>query len=1163
VGTKVKATRNRPKAAASAITERKQVEKALSYSEQYFRPLLERALDVVVVLNSDGTIRYESPSIQNVIGYKPGERQGKSFFNLIHPDDMASATSALSQLLQNQAANVHIELRIRHKDGSWRSIEAVSQNLLDDPAVAGIVVNFRDITERKQAEEALRENEERLRLITDNVSDVIWTMDMDLNFTYISPSTQRLIGYTPEEETAIGLSGILTPESLEVAWKTYEQTLAAEESTDERKPFGSVTVELDHIHKDGSIVPTDVRMTYLRDNEGRLVGILGITRDMTKYKQAEETLRESGEKYRTILEDIEEGYYEVDIAGNLTFFNDAMCRIIGYSRDEMMGMNNRQYMDEENAKKVYQAFNRVYTSGKHAEEFGWEIVRKDGTKRFIEASVSLKRNSEGAPIGFRGIVRDITERKQMEEELRVRDRALGSSINATALADLEGRLNYVNPSFLKLWGYDNEKDVIGKSAVELWGTGDQAAAVIAALFKGGAWRGESVASRKDGSMFDVQISASMVTDVDGKPICMMASFMDVTKRKVAEKALRESEEKFRRLVDEMNDGYCVLRGFRVVFVNARSAEMFGYTQEEVVGKTVQELLPAEIVDELSKMRAKRQRGEAVPHQYETILVGKEGTIRPVELGTRVIEYAGKPALSVVIRDITERKQAEEALREKEELFRALIENSSDAIAVVSGDGIIRYESPSVERVLGYKPEELIGKDVLQFIHPDDVQLITKSFAMSAENPRRTLSTEVRFLHKDGSWRVLEGIGTNLLDDPKVNGIVANYRDVTERKWAEETLLLKEKAIENSVSAIAMSDMEGRVTYLNRACMRFWGEEYKEELLGKPYWLLIKSDDVVKDIATAMFKNDSWEGELVAARKNGEEVTVRVSAAMVRDEHGNPIQTISSFLDITELKRLEEEKQRMEEQLQITGRLAAVGELTAGVAHELNNPLAAIQAYAELLSERDDLDETTKSDVETIYKEAKRASRITSNLLSFARRYKPEKSLISINDVIRKSLELHAYRMKVNNIEIVTDLDPDLPMLMADFHQMQQVFVNIITNAEQAMTEVHGRGSLHIKTQIADETIQITFADSGPGIPEDNLKRIFDPFFTTKDVGEGTGLGLSICYGIIQEHGGYLYARSKPGQGATFVVEIPVIPEDYLIGEEVNSTHYLQSIPRHL
>jgi signal transduction histidine kinase len=182
-------------------------------------------------------------------------------------------------------------------------------------------------------------------------------------------------------------------------------------------------------------------------------------------------------------------------------------------------------------------------------------------------------------------------------------------------------------------------------------------------------------------------------------------------------------------------------------------------------------------------------------------------------------------------------------------------------------------------------------------------------------------------------------------------------------------------------------------------------------------------------------------------------------------------------------------------------------------------------------------------VETIYKEAQRASRITTNLLSFARRHKPEKSLISINEVIEKSLELNAYRMNVNNIEVLTELDPDLPRTMADFYQMQQLFVNIITNAEQAMTEILGQGKFSVKTQKIDEMIRITLTDDGPGISEDNMTRIFDPFFTTKDVGKGTGLGLSICFGIIQDHGGHLHAESKPGEGTAFVVELPIISED--------------------
>lgn len=244
---------------------------------------------------------------------------------------------------------------------------------------------------------------------------------------------------------------------------------------------------------------------------------------------------------------------------------------------------------------------------------------------------------------------------------------------------------------------------------------------------------------------------------------------------------------------------------------------------------------------------------------------------------------------------------------------------------------------------------------------------------------------------------------------------------------------------------------------------------------------------------------------------------------------------------------------MEQQLQLAGRLAAVGELAAGVAHELNNPLAAVQAYAQFLASREDLNESMKNDVETIYKEAQRATRITTNLLSFARRHTPEKRLVSINEAIEKSLELHSYRMRVNNIEVVAELSPDLPTTIGDFHQLQQIFVNIINNAEQAMTEAHGKGKLYVTTREVGEMIQITFSDDGPGISDEYMNRIFDPFFTTKEEGKGTGLGLGICLKIAKEHGGNLHAFSEPGNGATFVVEIPIVSGDQPASEYTNIT----------
>ncbi len=348
-------------------------------------------------------------------------------------------------------------------------------------------------------------------------------------------------------------------------------------------------------------------------------------------------------------------------------------------------------------------------------------------------------------------------------------------------------------------------------------------------------------------------------------------------------------------------------------------------------------------------------------------------------------------------------------------------------------------------------------------------------------------------------------------------------------------------------ALLLVSPRGKILTANKAALSSLG--YKEnELIGKSVEILFPEEEGEKaspknTMLEQMLETGSIrEIETTFVTKDTRKLCISLSTYAMQGRDDVPHGIVCIARDITELKRAEEEKQRIEQQLNLAGRLAAIGELAAGVAHELNNPLAAIQGFAQLLTSRNGLDETTKKDLETIYREAQRAGRITQNLLSFARRHKPEKSLISINDAITKSLDLHSYRMKVNNIELSLELDLGLPKTMADFYQMQQVFVNIINNAEQAMTETSRKGRLCIETKKVGQMIQITFADNGPGIPEQNLKMIFDPFFTTKAVGKGTGLGLSICYGIIREHNGHIYATSKFGEGATFVVEIPIIPD---------------------
>jgi two-component system, NtrC family, sensor kinase len=233
---------------------------------------------------------------------------------------------------------------------------------------------------------------------------------------------------------------------------------------------------------------------------------------------------------------------------------------------------------------------------------------------------------------------------------------------------------------------------------------------------------------------------------------------------------------------------------------------------------------------------------------------------------------------------------------------------------------------------------------------------------------------------------------------------------------------------------------------------------------------------------------------------------------------------------------------LQQQLIQSEKLSAIGELISGIAHELNNPLTGVMGYSQLLQLRKDLDDRAKESLLKINNLALRCQKIVQNLLSFARKQKPERKFSDINEILEKTVELRIYELQVNNIEVSRELDRNLPKTIADAHQLQQVFLNVLTNAEQAMLEAHGKGRLKIRTHtdVQNARIVVEIADDGPGIPEAYLTRIFDPFFTTKEVGKGTGLGLSLSYGMIKEHGGDIYAQSRLGEGSTFFIELPII-----------------------
>ena len=334
--------------------------------------------------------------------------------------------------------------------------------------------------------------------------------------------------------------------------------------------------------------------------------------------------------------------------------------------------------------------------------------------------------------------------------------------------------------------------------------------------------------------------------------------------------------------------------------------------------------------------------------------------------------------------------------------------------------------------------------------------------------------------------------------------------------------------------VSVHDPSGRIVRANVALARRL-KTIPQKVIGKGCAELYGIGDSSHDMCSHMSALQS-EGLIVEEREvpimGG---TFQISVTPWYDKNNRLAGSIHVAKDVTN-------EMLLRQQLIQSEKLSAIGELISGIAHELNNPLTGVMGYSQLLQLRKDIDDRAKESLLKINNLALRCQKIVQNLLSFARKQKPERKLSDINDLLERTVELRSYELQVNNIEIIYALDRHLPKTIADSHQIQQVFLNVITNAEQAMLEAHGRGRLIVGTRCDphENLIVVEVTDDGPGIPDTFLNKIFDPFFTTKEVGKGTGLGLSLSYGIIKEHGGNIHVRSRLGEGATFVVELPVI-----------------------
>jgi PAS domain S-box-containing protein len=495
----------------------------------------------------------------------------------------------------------------------------------------------------------------------------------------------------------------------------------------------------------------------------------------------------------------------------------------------------------------------------------------------------------------------------------------------------------------------------------------------------------------------------------------------------------------------------------------------------------------------------------------------------------------------------EAKATAEALRESERRFRTMVEGAPSFMMIVDRSVTPKYVSPNCYKFTGYTQGELEGGIAL-WVHRDEVSRFSEVLKR-AFRERLGRSFEYKATKKNGetwyassSWQLMTDYGG------ETEALIVQTVDVTERRRAEEALQESEERLrltfESITDGIAICSLSGEIIKANEAMETMFAGGVSEDLAGRAFLDFVaeigrqKAADI---LARTLESGNSRDIEFTLLKKDKTEFPAEMSIAVLRNEAGRPSGYVIVVRDVADRKRMEAERTEMQQRAHLTSRLAMVGEMASGIAHEMNNPLTSVIGFSELLMRKDNPEDIRKN-IERIHQGAQRVASIVARLLTFARQHKPEWSYIDINEILQNTLALRAYEMETNNIKLTTLLAPNLPHTMADPGQLQQVFLNIVINAEKEMKLAHGKGQLTVKTEAREGFIRISFEDDGPGIAEENMDKIFHPFFTTREVGNGTGLGLSISHGIVKDHDGRIYVRSRLGRGATFFIELPIRSE---------------------
>ena len=742
---------------------------------------------------------------------------------------------------------------------------------------------------------------------------------------------------------------------------------------------------------------------------------------------------------------------------------------------------------------------------------------------------------------------DIAERKRAEEELRRSEAYLAEAQRLSHTGTFgwivsSGEIFWSEETF-RIFEYDRATQPSVERVLQRVHPEDKA--LVQQLIDRASQDGKDLELEyrvlvPSGSSKHLHVVAHRVRD-ESRKVEFIGAVMDVTAAKMAEQRLKQDEMELRQLVDVVPQHIFVLEpDGSFLYANRRDLEYTGLTLEEVLAPDF--LNRIFHPDDLERLRDEREHAIArgVPWESEARLLGKNGQyhwflirINPLrdEQG-RIIRWYGTRT------DIEDRKRAEDALRESEEQWRDVFENNPTMYFVVDPAGIVVSVNPFGAEQLGYTVDEIIGDSVLKVFYEPDRETAKEKVALCLEQPGRSMSWELRKVRKDGTMLWVRETARAALRAKGPIVLVA-CEDITERKRSEEASLRLVAIVESSSDAIIGKNLDGIVTSWNKGAERIFGYS-AEEIIGKPITMVIPPErlDEESRITERLRHGERIESfETVRRRKDGQDIYVFLNISPIKDATGTIIGVSKIARDITESKRSEEALRKAQAELAHVTRVTTLGELTASIAHEVNQPLSGIVLNGNaclrwLGGVSPNLDEAREA-AQRIVRDGNRASDVITRIRALARKTSEEKARLNMNDVIQEVAALAQGELQKNGVVLRMELAGDLPQVLGDRVQLQQVILNLVMNGIEAMASVADRPrELLIRScQHESDKVLVAVQDAGMGIDRENVEQIFNAFYTTKS--QGMGMGLAISRSIVENHGGQLWVEPNDGPGATF------------------------------